>query len=73
VKSDYRHTVSPSVSIKAASTPSCDVPLISPIDKTDADCVGRSNDNCAAMHAFFGLNHAPDLIHQRRRRGEPRL
>jgi hypothetical protein len=41
--------ISPSVSIRATSTPSCDVPLISPMVKTgDAgdddceDCDGRS-------------------------------
>jgi hypothetical protein len=25
------------------------------------------------MEAFFKLNHSPDLLHQRRRRGEQRL
>jgi hypothetical protein len=37
--------------------------------------VRRVASSCLAMHrpaAPFGLNHAPDLLHQRRRRGEPR-
>src|SRR5580704_4535668 len=55
---------SPSVSIKATSTPSCDVPLISPIASTDdlSDAILASR-----------LNHTPDLLHQRRRGREPPL
>jgi hypothetical protein len=47
---------SPSVSIRATSTPSCEVPLISPIAKTgggcEEDCAGKSAAKSAAMAAF---------------------
>jgi hypothetical protein len=71
---------SPSVSIKATSTPSCEVPLISPIAKTGAVAAdGQSNAICSDMmlkgcllirlpHRQGLLHTAPDLLHQRRRR-----
>jgi hypothetical protein len=53
---------SPSVSIKATSTPSCEVPLISPIAMLKGCLLIRLPHRQGLLHT------APDLLHQRRRR-----
>jgi tyrosyl-tRNA synthetase len=62
--------ISPSVSIKATSTPSCEVPLISPI--ASAGDGEDGNGESAGMSNVLRLNRTRDLLHQRRRGDEQR-
>ena len=64
-----RVMISPSVSIKATSTPSCEVPLISPIARTGGEGCGSGKGHCtcsdtALIAAVLRLNRRPDLLHQ---------